>query len=254
MAASIFIALRLRPATNMAPAMELCTPPRSAVNLSTPQLRRSELRVRELEEHIRDMRSALVCSFNQLLDLRDLNTGVHSTRLAEWGLRVARDLGVPEQDMPDLEMGALLHDIGKIGVPDGILNKPGRLTPDEYEVVKRHPEFGWTVVRNLPGMEKTSLYVLHHHENFDGTGYPARLRYSEIPIGARIVSVIDAFDAMVSSRPYRAGLPLEEAIKRLHQSSGTQFDPGVVKSFVRFAQSEMPAVLAAVGVTETDTF
>jgi HD-GYP domain-containing protein (c-di-GMP phosphodiesterase class II) len=199
------------------------------------------------------MRSALVCSFNQLLDLRDLNTGVHSTRLAEWGLLVARDLGVPERFMPDLEMGALLHDIGKIGVPDGILNKAGRLTPDEYEVVKRHPEFGWTVVRNLPGMEQTSLYVLHHHENFDGTGYPARLKDSEIPIGARIVSVIDAFDAMVSSRPYRAGLPLEEAIKRLHQSSGTQFDPDVVKSFVRFAQSEMSAVLEAVGGSGTNS-
>jgi len=235
--------------------MELCTQvDRTAPSVSAPQLRKSELRVRELEGQIHDLRSALVCSFNQLLDLRDLNTGVHSTRLAEWGLRVARDLGVPESRMPDLEMGALLHDIGKIGVPDHILNKPSRLTAEEYEIVKRHPEFGWTVIRNLPGLEQTSLYVLHHHENFDGTGYPARLRDSEIPIGARIVSVIDAFDAMVSSRPYRAGLPLEEAIKRLHQSSGTQFDPDVVKSFVRFAQSEMPAVLKAVGVSESDTF
>jgi HD-GYP domain-containing protein (c-di-GMP phosphodiesterase class II) len=238
----------------MLPAMELRTESSRATSASTPQLRRSELRVSELEGQIRNMRSALVCSFNQLLDLRDLNTGVHSTRLAEWGLLVARDLGVHERFMPDLEMGALLHDIGKIGVPDGILNKAGRLTPDEYDVVKRHPEFGWTVVRHLPGMEQTSLYVLHHHENFDGTGYPARLRDTEIPIGARIVSVIDAFDAMVSSRPYRAGLPLEEAIKRLHQSSGTQFDPDVVKSFVRFAQSEMSAVLEAVGVSGTDTF
>jgi HD-GYP domain-containing protein (c-di-GMP phosphodiesterase class II) len=234
--------------------MELCTETGPALSVSTPQLRKSELRVRELEGQMQDLRSALVCSFNQLLDLRDLNTGVHSTRLAEWGLRVARDLGVPEKCMPDLEMGALLHDIGKIGVPDGILNKPSRLTAEEYEVVKRHPEFGWTVIRNLPGMEQTSLYVLHHHENFDGTGYPARLRGSETPIGARIVSVIDAFDAMVSSRPYRAGLPLEEAIKRLHQSSGTQFDPAVVGSFVRFAQSEMSAVLEAVGVSETDKF
>jgi putative two-component system response regulator len=91
-------------------------------------------------------------------------------------------------------------------------------------------------------------------DNFHGTGYPARLRDSEIPIGARIVSVIDGFDAMVSSRPYRDGLPLEEAIKRLHQSSGTQFDPDVVKSFVRFAQSEMSAVLAAIGVSGTNTF
>ncbi len=217
-------------------------------------LRRQELRIKELEGQFARLRSALVCSFNQLLDLRDLNTGVHSTRLAEWGLRVARDLGVPEDRMADLEMGALLHDIGKIGVPDNILNKPGRLTPEEYEVVKRHPEFGWTVIRKLPGLEQTSLYVLHHHENFDGTGYPARLKGSEIPIGSRIVSVIDAFDAMVSSRPYRNGLPIAEAIRRLHEASGTQFDPSVIQSFVPIAASEMTAVLEAVGIGEFETF
>jgi HD-GYP domain-containing protein (c-di-GMP phosphodiesterase class II) len=220
--------------------------------VSTPENLRYELRIKELEGQVSDLRSALVCSFNQLLDLRDLNTGVHSTRLAEWGLRVARDLGVPENFMPDMEMGALLHDIGKIGVPDGILNKPGRLTPEEFEIVKRHPEFGWTVIRNLPGLEQTSLYVLHHHENFDGTGYPAKLKGSEIPIGARIVSVIDAFDAMVSSRPYRQGLPVAEAIRRLHESSGTQFDPAVVKSFVSIAEVEMSDVLEAVGACEVD--
>jgi HD-GYP domain-containing protein (c-di-GMP phosphodiesterase class II) len=217
-------------------------------------VRRYELRLKELESQILDLRTALVCSFNQLLDLRDLNTGVHSTRLAEWGLRVARDLGVAESCMPDLEMGALLHDIGKIGIPDNILNKPGRLTPEEYEMVKRHPEFGWTVIRKLPGLEQTSLYVLHHHENFDGTGYPARLKASEIPIGSRIVSVIDAFDAMVSCRPYRNGLPLEEAIRRLNEASGTQFDPAVIKSFIPIAQSEMPSVLEAVGITESSAF
>jgi HD-GYP domain-containing protein (c-di-GMP phosphodiesterase class II) len=214
------------------------------------EIRRYELRVKELESAVRGLRSALVCSFNQLLDLRDLNTGVHSTRLAEWGLRVARDLGVPENSMQDLEMGALLHDIGKIGVPDHILNKPGRLTQEEFEFVKRHPEFGWTVIRKLPGLEQTSLYVLHHHENFDGTGYPARLKGSEIPIGSRIVSVIDAFDAMVSSRPYRKGLPLVEALRRLHEASGTQFDPAVIHSFAPIAESEMPSVLEAVGACE----
>ncbi len=181
--------------------------------------RRNDPHVRALEWQARAMRDALVCSFNQLLDLRDLNTGVHSTRLAEWGLRVARDLGVPEKSLADLEMGALLHDIGKIGVPDRILNKPDRLTEEEFEVVKRHPEFGWAVIRNLPGLEQASLYVLHHHENFDGTGYPARLKGSEIPLGSRVVSVIDAFDAMVSSRPvsrqlaFRGSQPATSALQ-----------------------------------------
>jgi HD-GYP domain-containing protein (c-di-GMP phosphodiesterase class II) len=210
---------------------------------------KAELRIKELEGNVRDFRNALICSFNQLLDLRDLNTGVHSTRLAEWALRVARQLGVPENCMPDLEMGALLHDIGKIGVPDGILNKPGRLTEEEYSIVKRHPEFGWTVLRNLPGFERASLYVLHHHENFNGTGYPAQLKENEIPIGARIVSVIDAFDAMVSSRPYRRGLPFQEAARRLTESSGTQFDPVVVKTFLPFAEADMPTVFAAAGTS-----
>jgi HD-GYP domain-containing protein (c-di-GMP phosphodiesterase class II) len=217
-------------------------------------VRRYELRIRELESEALNLRTALVCSFNQLLDLRDLNTGVHSTRLAEWGLRVARDLGVSENGMSDIEMGALLHDIGKIGIPDQVLNKPSRLTPEEYDLVKKHPEFGWTVIRNLPGLQRTSLYVLHHHENFDGTGYPAKLKGSEIPIGARIVSVIDAFDAMVSSRPYRQGMPLQEAIRRLHEASGTQFDPAVVASFVPIAEAEMSSVLAAVGISESETF
>jgi HD-GYP domain-containing protein (c-di-GMP phosphodiesterase class II) len=216
-------------------------------------LRRYELRIKELESQALDLRAALVCSFNQLLDLRDLNTGVHSTRLAEWGLRVARDLGVSEAGMSDIEMGALLHDIGKIGVPDAILNKPGRLTEEEFAAVKRHPEFGWTVIRNLPGLERTSLFVLHHHENFDGKGYPAGLKGSEIPIGARIVSVIDAFDAMVSSRPYRRGMPLDEAVRRLHEASGTQFDPAVIKSFIPIAQSEMSSVLEAVGGSESSS-
>jgi HD-GYP domain-containing protein (c-di-GMP phosphodiesterase class II) len=215
-----------------------------------PDNRQLELRLKELEQEVRSLRVALVCSFNQMLDLRDLNTGVHSTRLAEWGMRVGRDLGVEDQRMPDIEMGALLHDIGKVGIPDHILNKPGRLSPEEFDLIKRHPEFGWSVIRKLPGLEIASLYVLHHHENFDGTGYPAGLSGSEIPIGSRIVAVIDAFDAMTSSRPYRNGLPVEEAIRRLHESSGTQFDPAVVKSFVQIAQIEMPSVLEAVGKTE----
>ncbi|HUE42540.1 MAG TPA: HD-GYP domain-containing protein [Candidatus Sulfotelmatobacter sp.] len=217
-------------------------------------IRRQQLQVEDLQNQIRELHSGFVCCLNQLLDLRDLNTGLHSTRLAEWGLLVARSLGVSERDMYGLEMGALLHDIGKVGVPDSILNKPGRLTDEEYEVVKRHPEFGWTVIRKLRGLEQSSLYVLHHHENFDGTGYPARLKGHETPIGARIVSVIDAFDAMVSARPYRKGMPIAEALRRLHEASGKQFDPAVVSSFTEFAQNELASVIEAVGASENIVF
>ncbi len=205
------------------------------------------LRVKELEEELHAQRTSLLCAFNQLLDLKDLNTGVHSTRLAEWAVRVAQELGVAQHQFQDIEVAALLHDIGKVGVPDAILQKPGKLTAEEYALMKRHPEYGWAVLRLLPGLKSTGVLVLHHHESFDGCGYPAGLKETEIPLGARIVSVIDAFDAMVSSRPYRAGLRLDEAIRRLILASGTQFDPVVVQCFLHIARAEMPAVFAAAG-------
>jgi len=207
------------------------------------------LRVRELEEEARTLRSSVICAFNQLLDLKDLNTGVHSTRLAEWGMRVAQELGIDGRGLLDIEVAALLHDIGKMGVPDAILRKPGRLTEEEYAIIKKHPEYGWAVLRQMPGFEDASLFVLHHHENFDGKGYPAGLKELEIPIGSRIVSVIDAFDAMVSSRPYRQGMGVDEATRRLILSSGTQFDPVIVQCFLRIAQADMPSVFEAAGTT-----
>jgi HD-GYP domain-containing protein (c-di-GMP phosphodiesterase class II) len=207
------------------------------------------LRVKEVEEQVSALRTSLICAFNQLLDLKDLNTGVHSTRLAEWALHVGGELGLDQRALADLEVAALLHDIGKVGIPDAILQKPARLTEAEYELMKKHPEYGWAVLRNIPGMERASLMILHHHESYDGKGYPAGLKGEEIPIGSRIVSVIDAFDAMVSSRPYREGLPFEEAERRLVQASGTQFDAKVVQRFLPLARAEMSSVFAAAGTS-----
>jgi HD-GYP domain-containing protein (c-di-GMP phosphodiesterase class II) len=201
----------------------------------------------ELEEQLRDLKSAVVLGFNQLLDLKDLSTGVHSTRLAEWAVRIARELGIEEQCLADVEAAALLHDIGKIGVPDAILHKPGPLTDEERALINKHPEYGWAIQRLFPNLAQTSLLTLHHHENFDGTGYPAGLRGAEIPLGARIITVIDAFDAMISDRPYRPGLGYDEAIRRLIKSSSTQFDAAVVSCFVQIASAEAAAVFAATG-------
>jgi HD-GYP domain-containing protein (c-di-GMP phosphodiesterase class II) len=209
----------------------------------------ASLRVKQVEEQVAALRTSVICAFNQLLDLKDLNTGVHSTRLAEWGLRVGQELGLDERALENLEVAALLHDIGKVGIPDAILRKPAKLDHDEYVLMKKHPEFGWAVLRMLPGFERAALDILHHHETMDGKGYPAGLKESEIPIVSRIVCVIDAFDAMVSSRPYRQGLPPEEAVRRLIASSGTQFDPVVVQCFLSFAQTEMPDVFAAAGTS-----
>jgi HD-GYP domain-containing protein (c-di-GMP phosphodiesterase class II) len=210
-----------------------------------------QLRVKELEEQVDAMHTSLICALNQLLDLKDLNTGFHSTRLAEWAMRVAQEMGMDESSFRNLEVAALLHDIGKMGIPDAILRKPAKLTSEEYELMKKHPEYGWGAIRLFPTLNRASLFILHHHESYDGKGYPAGLRDSEIPIGSRIVSVIDSFDAMVSSRPYRKGLPFEEAMRRLHESSGTQFDPAVVKCFMKIAQPEMESVFAATGTSST---
>jgi HD-GYP domain-containing protein (c-di-GMP phosphodiesterase class II) len=205
------------------------------------------LRVKELEEQQRALLKSAICAFNQLLDLRDLNTGVHSTRLAEWAVRVARKLQIDEAEFYQLEVAALLHDIGKIGVPDAILKKEGKLTDEERALMNKHPEYSWSILRLFPGLDKASLYALHHHESYDGSGYPGNLKADEIPVGSRIVSVIDAYDAMISNRCYRKGLPHQEAIGRLISGSGSQFDPRVVQAFVEIADQQTEDVFAATG-------
>jgi HD-GYP domain-containing protein (c-di-GMP phosphodiesterase class II) len=207
----------------------------------------SLLRVKELEEQQRALLKSAICAFNQLLDLRDLNTGIHSTRLAEWAVRVARKLQLEEADFYQLEVAALLHDIGKIGVPDAILKKEGMLTDEERTLMNKHPEYSWSILRLFPGLDKASLYALHHHESYDGKGYPGGLKGEEIPIGSRIVSVIDAYDAMISNRCYRKGLAHEEAVQRLIAGGGVQFDPTVVQAFVEIAGQEIADVFAATG-------
>jgi HD-GYP domain-containing protein (c-di-GMP phosphodiesterase class II) len=207
------------------------------------------LRVKELEEQQLGFRNSVICAFNQLLDLKDISTGVHSTRLAEWALRVAREMNIPESRSYQVEVAALLHDIGKVGVPDAILKKNGPLTAEERAIINRHPEYSWSILRLFPGLEEASLYALHHHESVDGTGYPAGLKGQDIPLVSRIISVIDAYDAMVSNRCYRKGLPHEEAVARLLKASGTQFDSEVVRVFTPIAEKEAADVFAAAGTS-----
>lgn len=200
------------------------------------------LRVKDLEEQLRQIQGSVVCGLNQLLDLKDLSTGTHSTRLAEWAVRLAVDFGLDEDHQRNIEVACLLHDIGKIGVPDAVLRKEGPLTSEDRQWMNRHPEYGWAILRLIPGFELASLFALHHHERFDGTGYPGRLRGDGIPMGARIVTIVDSFDAMVSDRCYRRGLGLDEAVRRLLMDSGTQFDPDIVKPFVQLAQADFSQV------------
>ena len=203
------------------------------------------LRVKELEEELHSTRASFLCGLNQLLDLKDLSTGRHCTRLAEWAVRIAAELGLGEDEQRSLEVACMLHDVGKVGVPDAILGKEGPLSRAEWTEMKKHPDYGWTILRLLPGLESASLFALHHHERVDGRGYPAGLKGEQIPLGGRIVAIVDAFDAMVSDRRYRRGLPLEVALHRLIVCSGTQFDGDIVERFVRLARNELTDVLRA---------
>jgi HD-GYP domain-containing protein (c-di-GMP phosphodiesterase class II) len=150
-----------------------------------------------------------------------------------------------DQQVHDLKLGALLHDIGKIGVPSEILGKPGPLTADEFEVMKQHTIIGEQILAPIEFLEEVRPMVLHEHENWDGTGYPHGLQGEDIPLGARIIFVCDAFHAMTSNRPYRKALPIEEAVERLKRGSGKQFDPTVINAFFNVYETERHLVEGA---------
>src|SRR5256886_15389285 len=134
------------------------------------------LRIKQLEEQALALRNSVICAFNQLLDLKDLNTGVHSPRLAEWGMRVGQELGLEETALQNLEVAALLHDIGKVGIPDSILRKPERLDNEEYALMKKHPEYGWGLLCMPPGVWRAGPDILHPPEVLAGEGNPSRLK------------------------------------------------------------------------------
>ncbi len=172
------------------------------------------------------------------LDLKDHYTFGHSTRVAHFSLQLGKQLGLSEEEMYELELSALFHDIGKIGTPDAILTKPERLSPQEFEVMKKHPEMSYEILKNFKPFEKIAINTRHHHERFDGRGYPDKLKGENIPLFSRIILIADTFDAMTSTRPYRKGLPYETAFYELRQFSGSQFDPKLVKHFIRALSSK----------------
>ncbi len=162
----------------------------------------------------------------------------HLWRVAHQAALVGETMGFAGDDVRVLWLAGLLHDIGKLGVPEEVLLKEGDLDPDEQEILRRHPEIGAAILEDLDGLEQAACLVLHHQERYDGRrdgrfpGYPSGLSGEEIPLGARILAVVDAFDAMVSDRPYRRGLPANQAMAELRREAGRQFDPWVVQSFL----------------------
>jgi putative two-component system response regulator len=166
------------------------------------------------------------------LDAREHETKAHSRRVAEYTVYLARRMILPEGSIETIRRGAMLHDIGKIGISDNILLKPSRLTDKEWREMQRHPQIGYWILDAVETLRPAAEIVLSHHERFDGGGYPRGLRGEEIPLGARIFSVVDSFDAITSDRPYQRGQPHEMAREEIAMNSGVQFDPAVVVSFL----------------------
>jgi diguanylate cyclase (GGDEF)-like protein len=194
----------------------------------------------------RAARFRAAASLAKAVDARDTYTGSHSTRVAELSAWIAHRLGLDREHIELTRLAGSLHDLGKLAIPEEILRKPGPLTDPERLVLQRHPEIGHRMLESL-GVDPVAEWVLHHHERWDGTGYPQRLRGEEIPLGARIIFVADAYDAMTSDRAYRGRLTPREAIEELERCSGTQFDPEIVAAFARELVDRTPALAAAAG-------
>ena|SRR2546425_3220382 len=181
-------------------------------------------------------------ALSNALDLRDTETEGHARRVVEYMEIIAREMRLPEDEIAVLRRGALLHDIGKVGVPDRILRKPAGLTEAEWVTMKTHPDLGARIIGGIPFLEKVAVIVRHHHERWDGRGYPDGLAGEAIPLGARIFTVADSFDAMTSDRPYRDALRIDEARVEIRRCRGTQFDPVIAEAFSRIPVERLVAV------------
>lgn len=180
--------------------------------------------------------SETAIALTEAIESRDPYTGGHCHRLAHWAVDLARVLGLSPRDVESIGLGAALHDVGKIVVPDEILMKPGKLTPVEFAAIKQHCYSGGQICKRVPFLQAAYPIVYHHHERYDGTGYPDGLKGEEIPLGARIVAVVDAFDAMTTDRPYRKALLQEEAEAILRSGAGQQWDPKLVEAMLEVAR------------------
>ncbi|MDY7229415.1 HD domain-containing phosphohydrolase [Hyalangium rubrum] len=201
---------------------------------------------RELERRVVERTSGLLEGLISALDYRDTETQWHSRRVSLYARRLAEEIGLTGGALDVVEQGALLHDIGKIGVRDSILLKPGPLTPDEWEEMRKHPEFGFRMLAKMPYLREASVIVLQHQERWDGKGYPQKLAGENIVIGARIFSIVDTLDAITSDRPYRKGRPLQIAQDEIQRCSGSQFDPALANAFMRVPDSEWARIRSQV--------
>jgi len=194
--------------------------------------------VEELKAENKQISEQAARTILKALDFKDSYTFGHSMRVAYFSLVTGTEAGLNKEEMRELELSAIFHDIGKIATPDAVLNKPSRLSEEEFGIMKQHPEKTYEILMDFPHFEKIALNARSHHERFDGKGYPQALKGEEIPLLARIILIADTFDAMTSTRPYRKGLAHDVAFEELVQFSGTQFDPKLVKLFIQGMKKE----------------
>lgn len=194
--------------------------------------------LKQIERSYEDTLQALGAA----IDLRDNETAGHSQRVCRYSLEIARAMGLQEKELGSLARGAYLHDIGKLGVPDGILLKPGALTAEERKFMQRHSQIGYDLVKDIPFLADATDVVLMHHERFDGSGYPNGLKGEEIPLGARIFAIADTLDAITSERPYQRASSFESARETIRRLSGTAFDPKVVTVFLNLPEHIWPTI------------
>lgn len=181
---------------------------------------------------LEELSTGAIKALADALDAKCDYTAGHSVRVSRFAVMIGKAIGLPDDHLKDLELAGILHDIGKIGVPESILWKPAKLTDEEREIMSKHPVKSAQIIGELKGLARTREYVLHHHEYMDGTGYPDRLKGEEIPIGARIILVSDAYDAMTTDRPYRKSIGHHAAVEELRKKKGTQFDPKLVDALI----------------------
>jgi response regulator RpfG family c-di-GMP phosphodiesterase len=194
--------------------------------------------MQQIEHNYEDTLQALGAA----IDLRDNETAGHSQRVCSYSIEIARAMGWPEKQLRSLARGAHLHDIGKLGIPDGILLKPGPLSPDEWKVMQRHVQIGFDLVKDIPFLADAAEIVLTHHERHNGGGYPRGLKGDEILPSAQIFAVADSFDAITSDRPYRCASSFESGLQIIRGCSGTQFDPRVVSAFLSIPEETWPSI------------
>jgi len=194
-----------------------------------------EIQVAQLQdfnELLKDNNEQLILTLSQIIDARENSLLGHSVTVAKYATAIAGRLNFTEEQMYDLKRGSMLHDIGKLGISEAILLKPGKLTEEEFKLIKRHPYIGKKILGNIKGMKKVAVIVLQHHEQYSGKGYPNQLSEEEILIEARIIALCDALDTMLSTRTYKQGWPIDKAVAELIRCRGTYFDPLVVDVFL----------------------